>query len=57
MGNGNIIITFIRNIELLRRDYDIYVGELYNTEIDFVAIKRNEKIYINELHVHYTSKL
>ncbi|WP_418969597.1 ATP-binding protein [Alloscardovia omnicolens] len=40
------ILENIVFLELIRREYRVYIGKVADTEIDFIAEKPNEKLYI-----------
>ena len=40
------ILENVVYLELLRRDYKVYIGKIGETEVDFIAEKPSEKLYI-----------
>ncbi len=40
------ILKNIVYLKLIRRGYQVFIGKWYNLEIDFIAVKQDEKKYI-----------
>jgi len=56
----NDISQLLENIvylELLRKGYKVYVGKENDREIDFIGIKRNEKLYIQVTYILSNDKV
>ncbi len=43
--SGHILENIVF-LELLRREYKVYIGKIGNAEVDFIAEKADEKLYI-----------
>lgn len=47
--NASMIASMLENVvylEMKRRGYEVYIGKNANKEIDFIGVRREEKIYI-----------
>ena len=60
--NADTVASSLENVvylELCRRGYTVYIGKTDDGEVDFVAIRQNEKIYIHvteRIHSEKTEK-
>ena len=45
MDRGHILENLVY-LELLRRDYHVFIGKMGEAEIDFIATRPQEKLYI-----------
>ena len=48
------IVRYLENvvfIELKRRGFNVYIGKLKNSEVDFIAEKNQERIYIQVAYI------
>jgi len=44
-------------LELLSRGYTVDIGKLYDREVDFIAVKNNQKMYIQVAYLLYDEKV